>query len=171
MRHDIKFDNKHNLKLIFRWNESFKVREADSIKKIYVLKKMNEVYLNEIYIENRLKRFKTWKMQVENAEKEKINLTKSLKNIKEFERMIEIVKKTFEKNFEMRKKNFNQIEKLRKDWWIAYDDSKNIVESIDDENEVFENNIMNINLDYNVAEDAVVIVKIRNETLRNIVLK
>ena len=30
---------------------------------------------------------------------------------------------------------------------------------------------MNINLDYNVAEDAVVVVKIENKTLRNIVLK
>ena len=55
LRHDIKFDNKHNLKLIFWWNESFRMREVDSIKKIYVLKKMNEICLNESYAENRLK--------------------------------------------------------------------------------------------------------------------
>ena len=30
---------------------------------------------------------------------------------------------------------------------------------------------MNINFDYNVAEDAVIVVKIKNETLRNIALK
>ena len=30
---------------------------------------------------------------------------------------------------------------------------------------------MNINLDYNVAEDAVVVVKIENEILQNIALK
>ena len=52
-----------------------------------------------------------------------------------------------------------------------YDNSKNVAESINDENETFENNIMNINLDYNVAEDVVVVVKTENKTLRNIVLK
>ena len=76
LRHDIKFDNKHDLKLIFRWNESFKMQKVDSIKRIYVLKKMNETHLNETYAENRLKRFKIWKMRVENAEKKKIDLTK-----------------------------------------------------------------------------------------------
>ena len=52
LRYDIKFDNKHNFKLIFRWNESFKMQKTDSIKKIYVLKKMNETRLNETYVEN-----------------------------------------------------------------------------------------------------------------------
>ena len=45
------------------------MRETDSIKRIYILKEINEVYLNETYIENRLKRFRTQKMQVENIEK------------------------------------------------------------------------------------------------------
>ena len=49
--------------------------------------------------------------------------------------------------------------------------SLNVAESIDDKNKIFENNIMNINLDYNVAENAVVVVKTENETLRDIVLK
>ena len=53
----------------------------------------------------------------------------------------------------------------------AQNNSKNAVESIDDENETFENNIMISNLDYNVAENAVVVVKTENKTLRNIVLK
>ena len=53
-------------------------------------------------------------MRIENIEKEKIDLTKSLKNIEKFEEMIEIAEKNFKKNFEMKKKNFNQIEKLRK---------------------------------------------------------
>ena len=60
---------------------------------------------------------------------------------------------------------------MRKNWWITHDDSKDVAESIDDENEAFENNIMNINLDYNVVEDVIVVVKIENETLRNIALK
>ena len=45
------------------------MREAESIKKIYVLKKMNETRLNETYAENRLKRFKIRKMRIENIEK------------------------------------------------------------------------------------------------------
>ena len=107
LRHNIKFNNKHDLKLIFRWNESFRMRETDSIKKIYVLKKMNEAHLNETYAENRLKCFRTRKMRAENAEKKKIDLTKSLKNIEEFKRMIEIAEENFKENFEMKKKNFN----------------------------------------------------------------
>ena len=83
------------------------MREIDSIKKIYVLKKMNEIHLNETYAENRLKRFKIRKMRIENVEEEKIDLMKSLKDIKKFKKMIEIVEKNFEENFEMKKKNFN----------------------------------------------------------------
>ena len=52
-----------------------------------------------------------------------------------------------------------------------HDGSKNIAESIDDKNEIFKNNIMNINLDYNVAENVAVVIKTENETLRNIALK
>ena len=114
LRYNIKFDNKHDFKLIFWWNESFKMRKTDLIKKIYVLKKMNEVRLNETYVENRLKRFKIRKMRVENVEEKKIDLTKFLKNIKKFKKMIEIAEKNFEKNFEMKEKNFNQIKKLKK---------------------------------------------------------
>ena len=80
------------------------MRKVDSIKKFYVLKKMNEVCLNETYIENRLKYFKVRKMQVENIKKKEINLTKSLKNVEKFKKMIETAEKNFEKNFEMRKK-------------------------------------------------------------------
>ena len=35
------------------------MRKTDSVKKIYVLKKMNEVRLNKTYVKNRLKHFKT----------------------------------------------------------------------------------------------------------------
>ena len=107
MRHDIKFDNKYNFKLIFRWNESFKMREINSIKETYVLKKMNEVRLNETYVENWLKCFRIRKMRIKNVEEKKIDLTKSLKNIEKFEEMIEIAEKNFKENFEMKKKDFN----------------------------------------------------------------
>ena len=68
---------------------------------------MNEICLNETYVKNRLKRFRTRKMRIEKVEEKKINLTKFLKNIEEFEKMIEIVEKNFKKDFEMKKKNFN----------------------------------------------------------------
>ena len=105
LRHDIKFDNKHDFKLIFWWDESFKMRKIDSIKEIYVLKKMNEARLNETYVENRLKCFRIRKMRVENVEKKKIDLMKFLRDVEEFKEMIETAEKNFEKNFEMEKKN------------------------------------------------------------------
>ena len=52
LRHNIKLNNKHNLKLIFRWNELFKMRKVNSVKRIYILKKMSEARLNETYAEN-----------------------------------------------------------------------------------------------------------------------
>ena len=107
LQHDIKLDNKHDLKLIFRWNESFRMRKADSVKKIYVLKKMNEIRLNETYAENRLKRFKIQEMRIENVEEKKIDLTRLLKNIEKFEKMIKITEKDFKENFEMKEKDFN----------------------------------------------------------------
>ena len=80
------------------------MQKVDSIKKTYVLKKMNKARLNETYVKNQLKRFKTRKMRVENAEKEKIDLTRFLKNIKKFEKMIEIIEENFKENFEIKKK-------------------------------------------------------------------
>ena len=45
------------------------MRKADSVKKTYVLKKMNKARLNETYVKNRLKHFRIRKMQIENVEK------------------------------------------------------------------------------------------------------
>ena len=52
-----------------------------------------------------------------------------------------------------------------------HDDSRNVVKLINNENKTFENNIMNINFNYNVIEDVVIIVRIENKILRNIALK
>ena len=83
------------------------MQEINLIKKIYVLKKMNEICLNKTYVENRLKYFKIRKMQIENIKEKKIDLTKFLKNIKKFKEMIEIIEKNFKKNFKIKEKNFN----------------------------------------------------------------
>ena len=58
LKYDIKLDNKHDLKFIFRWNELFQIQRADSIKDIYILKEMNETRLERIYANNWLNRFK-----------------------------------------------------------------------------------------------------------------
>ena len=83
------------------------MREVDSVKKTYVLKKMNKTRLNETYVENRLKCFRIRKMRVKNVEEKKIDLTRFLKSIEKFKKMIEIIEKNFKKNFEMKKENFN----------------------------------------------------------------
>ena len=54
-----------------------------------------------------MKRFRTREIRTENIEEKKIDLTKSLENIEEFEKMIEIAEKNFKESFEMRKENFN----------------------------------------------------------------
>ena len=66
---------------------------------------MNEARLNETYVENQLKRFRIRKMRIENIEKKEIDLTKFLKNVEKFKKMIETVEKNFEKNFKIRKEN------------------------------------------------------------------
>ena len=115
LQHDIKFNDKHDLKLIFRWDEFFKIREVDSIKKIYVLKELNEACFNETYAENRLKCFRIRNVRAENVEKEKLDLTLIQKNAEEFEKKIKIVEEDFKEKFKMLKRKSDQIEKLRKD--------------------------------------------------------
>ena len=58
LKHDIKLDNRYDFKLIFWWNELFRIQRANSIKDIYILKKMNKTCLERTYANNRLKRFK-----------------------------------------------------------------------------------------------------------------
>ena len=60
---------------------------------------------------------------------------------------------------------------MRKNRRNAQNNSKNAVKSINVENEILENKIMNINFNYNVVEDTVVIIRTENETLRNIALR
>ena len=59
LKHNIKFNNKHDLKFIFRWDGPFRIQRANSMKDIYIPKKMNETCFEKTYADNRLKRFKT----------------------------------------------------------------------------------------------------------------
>ena len=76
LKYDIKFDNKYNLKFIFRRNNLFRIQRANSMKDIYILKKMNEIRLERIYANNRLKRFKT--KNAENLSTKQIEIYKIL---------------------------------------------------------------------------------------------
>ena len=73
------------------------------------MKKLNEVHFDETYAENRLKRFRTRNVRVENAEEEKFDLTLIQKDAEEFERKTETVEKNFERKFEMLKKSLIKL--------------------------------------------------------------
>ena len=107
LRYDIKFNNKHNFKFIFRWDEFFRVQEIDSIKKIYVLKKLNKAHFDETYAENRLKRFRTRNVRIENAEKKEFDLTLVQKKAEKIQKKAKTAEENFKENFEMLKKKFD----------------------------------------------------------------
>ena len=74
------------------------------IKRIYVLKELNETRFDETYAENRLKCFRIRNVRAEDAEEKKFNLTLIQKNVEKFEKKTETAEKDFKKKFEMLKK-------------------------------------------------------------------
>ena len=78
------------------------------------MKKLNEACFNKTYAENRLKRFRTRNVQVEDVEKKKLNLTLIQKDAEKFKKRTETAEKDSKKNFEMLKKKSDQFEELRK---------------------------------------------------------
>ena len=90
LKHDIKFNSKHDFKLIFRWNKSFRIQRTNSMKDIYTLKEMNKTCFKRIYANNRLKRFKT--KNVENSSTKQIEIHEIL-NITS-ENSIDAIKKS-----------------------------------------------------------------------------
>ena len=71
------------------------------------MKKLNEAHLDETYTENRLKRFRTRNVQVEDVEEKKFNLTLIQKDVEKFEKKAEIAEEDSRKNFKMLKKKFD----------------------------------------------------------------
>ena len=68
------------------------------------MKELNETRFDEIYAENRLKRFRTRNVRAENAEKKKFDLTLIQRDAEKFEKKIEAAEENFKKKFEMLKK-------------------------------------------------------------------
>ena len=131
LKHDIKLDNKHNFKFIFRWNESFWIQRANSMKDIYTLKEINETRFKRIYADNRLKRFKT--KNVENLSTKQIEI-------------YEILNITSENSINAMKK-LNIINKdVRINDEIWNETARDITESSNANNQIFENDIINSNL-------------------------
>ena len=72
LRHNIKLNNKYDFKLTFRQNKLYRVQYVDSINSIYILKELNEIRLEKIYVNNKLKRFKIKKNK--NASTKLVNI-------------------------------------------------------------------------------------------------
>ena len=131
LKHDIKLDNRHDLKLIFRWNESFRIQRANSMKDIYILKEMNETRLERTYANNRLKRFKI--KNVENSSTKQIEIHKML-NI------------TSENSIDAMKKSNNVNKNARIDDEIWNETVRNIAENSNADSQIFENDVTDDNL-------------------------
>ena len=131
LKHDIKFDNKHDFKLIFWWNELFRIQRANSMKDIYILKEMNEIHLERTYANNRLKQFKT----------------RNFKNLSMKQTEIhKILNITFENSIDAMKKS-NIINKdIRINDEIRNEVARNIAESLNADNQIFKNDATDNNL-------------------------
>ena len=131
LKHDIKFDNRHDLKFVFRWNELFRIQRANSIKNIYILKETNETHLERTYADNRLKRFKI--KNVENLLTKQTEIHKMLNII--FENSIDAIKKSniVSKNIRINDEIRNKV-------------ARNTAENSNADNQIFENDITNDNL-------------------------
>jgi hypothetical protein len=57
--HDIQHENDRNInrKLKYRWRRSFRVKKVIQNKEIYLLQKLDDIDLTEIFVENRIKKF------------------------------------------------------------------------------------------------------------------
>ena len=131
LRHDIKLNNKHDLKLVFRWDGSFRIQRANPMKDIHTLKKMNGTRLEKTYANNRLKRFKT-----KNAE------DSSTRQIETYE-MLNVAP---ENSIDAMKKSNNVNKNARIDDEVRNEAARDTVESSDTNSQIFRNNVTSDNL-------------------------
>ena len=79
------------------------------------MKELNEIRFDETYAENRLKRFRTRNVRVEDVKEKELNLTLIQKDAEEFEKKAETAEENFKEKFEMLKKESDQIKELKED--------------------------------------------------------
>ena len=131
LKHNIKLNNKYDFKLTFRWNEPFRIQRANSIKNIYILKKMNKTRLERTYAGNRLKRFK-----IKDVEDLSTRQT-------EIHEMLNIAP---ENSINAMKKSNNINKDARIDNEVRSEVVQNTAESLNADNQIFENDATDDNL-------------------------
>ncbi len=92
--HDIQHENNRsiNRKLKYKWRESFRVKEVIQNKEIYLLQKLDEIDLIEIFVENRIKKFH----QRQNLKTSSSVFSNSIMNDHEFIKKDDVMKKIFD---------------------------------------------------------------------------
>jgi hypothetical protein len=95
--HDIQHENDRNInrKLKYRWRKSFWFKEVIQNKEIYLLQKLDEIDLIEIFVENRIKKFH----QKQNLKTSSFVSSNSIMNNHEFIEKNDVMKKIFDSHF------------------------------------------------------------------------
>ncbi len=97
--HDTQHENDRsiNRKLKYRWRESFRIKKVIQNKEIYLLQKLDEIDLAEIFVENRIKKFH----QRQSLEISSSDSSNSIMNDHEFIDENDVMKKIFDFQFLM----------------------------------------------------------------------
>ncbi len=92
--HDIQHENDRsiNRKLKYKWRESFRVKKIIQDKKTYLLQKLDEIDLAEIFVENKIKKFQ----QRQNLKISSFVSSNSIMNDHEFIDENDVMKKIFD---------------------------------------------------------------------------
>jgi hypothetical protein len=92
--HDIQHENDRsiNRKLKYKWRRSFRVKKIIQNKKIYLLQKLDEIDLIEIFVENKIKKFH----QKQNLKTSSFVSSNSIMNDHEFIEKENVMKKIFD---------------------------------------------------------------------------
>jgi hypothetical protein len=100
--HNIQHENDRsiNRKLKYKWRKSFRVKKIIQDKKIYLLQKLNETDLIEIFVENKIKKF----YQRQNLKISSFIFSNSIINDHEFIDENDVMKKIFDFQFLMLEK-------------------------------------------------------------------
>jgi hypothetical protein len=100
--HNIQHENDRsiNRKLKYKWRESFRVKKIIQNKEIYLLQKLDEIDLIEIFVENRIKKFH----QRQSFKKFSFVFSNSIMNDHEFIKKEIVMKKIFDSQFLMLEK-------------------------------------------------------------------
>ncbi len=97
--HDIQHENDRsiNRKLKYKWRKSFRIKEIIQDKKIYLLQKLDEINLIEIFVENKIKKFH----QKQILKISSLISSNSIMNDHEFIDENDVMKKIFDSQFLM----------------------------------------------------------------------